>query len=333
MNIAIIGAGSIGALKSDKYENRNSDNILTHAHAAYILKKKKLINDFFIIESNWKKRAEANKKWDCKVFKSLEELKIKQRNIDIFVIAVPTEIHYDILTQIINLRFNSKLVICEKPFCSTIQQAKWISKQYMSRDIPIVVDYIRRFSPTIQTLKDRLESNEFGKPQSCNIVYTRGLIRDGCHAIDLCNLFFGEFKRGKILGNKSNAYNDYSNEDLTYPVWMEYENCKNIFFTPVSGNNYSIFEMDILTEKARICLIDHSKTTKIFPSKPEKIYGDFNSITYESVEDINNELVNSLYFLHGNCIEYLNSKNKNKYDLFCTSVDAILVHEVYKKIL
>ena len=333
MKVCIIGAGSIGALKQNKYDDRFSDNILTHAHAAYILKKRKIINNFFIVETNWKKRAEAHKKWNCKVYKSLEELILVQKNIDIFVIAVPTEYHYDVLTKIINLNFVCKLVIAEKPFCSTIQQAKWIHKQYMLRDIPIVIDYIRRFSPTIQTLKDRLESNEFGKPQSCNIIYTRGFVRDGCHAIDLCNLFFGEFKKGRLLGNKSNAYDDYNNEDLTYPVWMEYEKCKNIFLTPANGNNYSIFEMDILTEKARICLIDHSKTTKIFPSIPEKIYGDFNSITYESIEDINNDITNALYFLHGNCIEYLNSKNKNKYDLFCTSIDAILVHEVYKKLL
>jgi predicted dehydrogenase len=333
MNACIIGCGSIGALKPDEFDSPSSKNILTHAHALYQLKNKDLIKNIFLIDSNYLKLKEAKQKWSCQGFTTLESLHTySNEKIDLFVISAPTNYHYDILLDLYKV-YTPKLVIVEKPFTSNLDQAQKIKKLYSSKNIPIVINYTRRFCPTIQTLKQEFDSNKYGKIKACNIIYVRGFQRDACHAIDLCNYFFGDFISGKILGHKDNAYDDYCKEDLTYPVWMEYTGCKNIYFTPADGRDYSIFEMDILTENSRINIIDHGKQIKIFNKTPEKIYGKFNGMNYEVNEIINNELENALYFMHGNCLNYLQSKNKKKYDLFCTIDDGIKVQKIYNKVL
>lgn len=326
-NACIIGAGSIGALKPNTKDSPYSKDVLTHAHALYIFRKKKIIKDFYLIDIDRKKLKEACEKWKCRGFNSIESL---NKNIDIFIVSVDTEYHYDILNYIFK-NFTPKIVIVEKPFCSSYEQAKNIYKKYQQKNISIVVNYIRRFCPTIQNLKEDIINNKYGEVKACNIIYVRGFIRDASHAIDLCNYFFGEFKHGGILGSKYNAYADHSENDLTVPVWMEYENCRNVYLTPADGRDYSIFEFDILTKNARINIIDHSRKTKIFLKEPEKIYGDFNSITYQANEIINNDLENAMYFMHGNVIGYLQS-DKKQYDLFCTGLDGLKVQKVYNKL-
>lgn len=329
ITICIVGAGSIGALKPDKYDNPHSKHILTHAHSLYYFKNKKIINDFFIIDNDKEKLLKACKKWKCEGFLSLKELKDNNINIDIFIIAVNTNYHASVMLEILKY-YNPKLIIAEKPFCNNYDEALLISNEYKKSKIPIIINYPRRFCPSILEIKSKLE--DYGKIRACNLIYVRGFQRDACHAIDLCNYFFGEFKHGKILGGINNTFNDYQDNDLTVPVWMEYEKCKNVYLTPANGNDYSIFEMDILMENTRINIIDHGKKTKVFIKKPEKVYGEFNSIDYEPNEIIDNELESATQFLHAVAIGYLESKNKNKYDLYCTAQNGLAVQEIYKKL-
>ncbi len=326
MNVCIIGAGSIGALKPNEYDSRFSENVLTHAHALYHFRKSKKINDFCIVEKNVKKLNSAKKKWKCQGYSGVIEIPFP---MDIIVISVPTELHKNIFDDIFNLKTFPKIIICEKPFTDNYDQALNIHKKCIEKDIKLVINYTRRFCPQIQSLKKRLEKE---KINSCNIIYVRGLKRDACHAIDLCNYFFGDFKQGKILGSIQNSFNDYNFEDLTVPVWMEFERCRNVFLTPANGINYSIFEIDILTDNGRYSIIDHSKKIKIFKKEKEKIYGSFNTMTYESIEDISVEIENALLILHGNCINYLKEKKEN-YDLFCTGLDGLKTQKILSNLL
>lgn len=333
LNACIIGAGSIGALKPDQFDAPKSKNILTHAHALFHFKKIGMIDDFFIVDNNFFKRRSAGKKWKCKAFNNLYSLRRYAKYIDMFIVATSTEYHVDIMNEILE-HFDPKLVIVEKPFCSNYKEAFEIQKKYNNRKIQIVVNYTRRFCISLQSLREELVAGKYGKIKACNAVYVRGFIRDASHALDLCNYFFGNFKTGKILGNKINSYDDYSKEDLTLPVWMEFENCKNVYFTPVDGRDYSIFEFDILTENARIQIIDHFRKTKIFYKDKEEVYGDFYSLNYNNAETVTNNLENAMYFLHLNTIQYLKSKEKEKanYNLFCSGLDGLKVQEIYRRL-
>ena len=331
-NVCIIGAGSVGALKPKEIDSPRSESILTHAHAVWKLKKHGHIKEFYIIDIETKKLLASKQRWKCKTAYSLDNLYSKIKDIDIFVISCDTIYHRNMAIEILEI-FKPKMIIVEKPFCNSYRESLEVLQKYRERDIPIVINYPRRFCLKLQTLKEELERNKYGRIRACNIIYVRGLERDGCHAIDLCNYFFGKYIKGKILGSPYNTYNDYNNEDLTCPIWMEYEKCRNVYLAPTDGRDYSIFEMDILTENGRINIIDHSKQIRIFDKEPEKTFGKFYSINYQVNEVINNDIQNALYFLHGNCIGYLQSKEKKNIDLFCTSKDGLEVRRIIKNLL
>lgn len=328
-NAILIGAGSIGALKPDKFDSPKTKNVLTIAHAFY---KHPRINFVGIYDTDHKKSQEAAKKWNtgwaC-LFDSY--FRMEPKGIDIMAICTPTETHYSVIQEIIKLtegkifywNISKRVIMAEKPFC----QHSISGKDIMSKvEIPIAINYTRRYVKKFQQLKEKIDSGNLGQVWSCVIHYDRGLQRDGSHAIDLCNFLFGKFKGGCILPGR--VCEDYSKEDLTYGVHMIYEKCGHVVLLPGDGRKYSIFEVDILAEKGRFRFIDHGLEMESYPIKPERTYGPYNSMSYgvrKYKTDLNLALMNYVQ----NVVDYLDGNA----DLLCTAEDAIEQHRVYEYLM
>ena len=114
----------------------------------------------------------------CYSFETLDDIK----NVDIVSICVPDESHVKTTLEISKL--NPKIIFLEKPICRDIQDINVLKHI----DIPILVNYSRRFSNDFQKLSKRIKKNEFGEYQSGNAFYGKGFIHNGSHMIDLLNL-------------------------------------------------------------------------------------------------------------------------------------------------
>lgn len=322
---AVIGAGSIGALKAPEYDSPGGENILTHCHAIQAHPRTELIA---AIDTNKEKAKAAAKKWGTQWYTSVPELYYDQGLWpDIIVVATPTEIHHEVLMQA--LHYSPKLVVAEKPFTDTIEQAREVIEAYERAGIPLMVDYIRRFDLTTQKVRDTIKAEEMGKVQSCRVIYTRGFKREGSHAIDLCNYFFGEYRGGHIERHLVTlALDDYSVDDPTYAVSLEYERCLNVFLTPADGRRFSVFEVDILLERGRIVFQEHGLKCAVFKTMPEPVYGDYDTLCYSpTIRETG--LGRALLNLVNNAVRHLDSGEA----LLCDGRDALKVHEVLERVL
>lgn len=117
--------------------------------------------------------------------------------VDVAVVTTPDETHFEILKQL--AEYSLKLVICEKPLTTDIQQAREIVELYKSKGIPLMVNYTRRFLPYYEDLRQRYVAGEFGKIVSANIVFNRGWEHTATHAIDFCDWLFNGQYNGKIM--------------------------------------------------------------------------------------------------------------------------------------
>ena len=324
--IGIIGAGSIGALKPDDIDSPGSENILTHAHAIDAHQDTELIA---VVDSDVDKLEKVIDKWqpkDC--FNTVEQMYAILQNDypDILVVSTPTDTHYQVLHDI--LKFSGtrkpKLVIAEKPFCDNSEQAKIIIDLYKENNIPICIDYIRRFSNGHQDIKSLIEAEAFGKVQNGRVLYGRGIKRDGCHAIDLLYFFFGKFING--IGLYSGGIPDRSKEDLSYNVEFNFEKCENIIFQACDSRFFGIFEIDIILEQARIRLIDNGLFYEVYPIDDRNKWGHA-SLNYSLTSVLRKEtqLNLALYNLLDNCINHLKDNQK----LLCCEQDALNVHKIY----
>ena len=190
----LIGMGKIG-YTDDLHINKK---IQTHYKA---LNQNRYIDLVGVVEN--RKIFLKNKKQ--KIYKSISE--IKSLNFELAVIAVPTKDHFKILKFIINLK-QPKMIICEKPFTDDYNKAKQINSLSIKKNKCIYVNYFRRSIPSFIKLKNYL--NKSNKLKKMNVFYSKNLIRNGCHFIDLAHFLFGKIKFDhvnkfkKVLSLKSN---------------------------------------------------------------------------------------------------------------------------------
>ena len=307
----IIGAGSIGALKSDSKDRKDRRaRPLTHAHACWSHPKIKL--DCIVDIKKERAEAAANK-WDCSWSTTIPN------GADIYIVSVPTEYHLETVEEIVQLNDPIKLIILEKSAGNTEEQASIIKELSLAYDIPILVDYSRRFEVAHQGVYDRLQDPEV-EIYNCRVIYSRGLKHEGCHAIDLCNWWFG---KGKWL-YFNERWADRDAEDQTADIFLKYEEIP-VFFNGVNGRKAYTFEIDVFTSIGRFQFIHYGTQLLYYPIVNEGKYGDYPQLG--TPQKRYPQMGWNLHYLIDNAIRFIEGKE----ELGCTIDDALNVHKILEE--
>ncbi len=325
-NVVIIGAGSIGAMKPDELDAPNMEFPLTHAAA--VIKLNTYFNLETIIDSNFETAIKASQKWHCGAAGGIEFLPNGvTNNTDVIVIATNTENHLEAFKHVARVFKNLKIIILEKPAGMYSFECAEIRDIAEKNNIKIVVNYTRRFEPYHKLIADNIISGKYGKIYSARFHYTRGLKRDGCHAIDLANWFFGHCR--SIEKHSGFAIDDYNSIDLTVPLIAEYDWCPMVTFNPCDGRKYSIFELELLTERGKISI--HESGQKIMRIVPmtDGVYGNYKSLKYGlNIIETETKLKECLMNLYKEVYNYLTIGE----EVSCDINDAMKVHKVIEHI-
>jgi len=184
----IIGAGNKGAL-SDMPGSGNEHKYLSYAHA---------VDDHpgfelsCIVDREPGKERLADNIWKPKHM-SRSSVELKGLRFDVAIITTPDETHYDVLKQLAD--YPLKLVICEKPICTNLQQAREIVELYRKKNIPILVDYTRRFIPDYRMRKAEIDAGNLGKFIEGYCYFNRGWLHTASHFIDMALWYNGSLDR------------------------------------------------------------------------------------------------------------------------------------------
>lgn len=316
--VAIIGCGSIGALKDDAYDSPNTDAILTHAHAAY---RHPRTNMRTFVDINEARAESSSVKWTniwTNAIVSISEMKKCGISADIVVVAVPTEHHRLTLLDVLSLK--PKLVIAEKPFCSTLQDAKDVATAYELAGVPLLVDYIRRFDFMHRTHMEALRDGKMGDIYHARCIYGRGIKHDGCHGLDIFNWVFGKpvgltYSHAGII--------DRCEEDPSYTVHLEYAKCKEVYMVATDSRKWGSFEMEFVTEKGILRFPDWGKQIRFYGVQDEQTFGQYRSLDPVAVT-ASTHLDIALLHLMENAVRHIEEGDP----LHCTAHDAINVHEI-----
>ena len=142
LNISIIGYGYWGRKLARNFENSTFFDILS------IVDKKKInLND-------------AKKNLTSVECYSNYKKVLKNKLIDLIVIATPTSTHYNIAKTALE---NSKHILVEKPLSLSLNQVSNLNKIAKSKKKMIFVDYPFLFSGTINYIKKVINQNKYGK--------------------------------------------------------------------------------------------------------------------------------------------------------------------------
>jgi predicted dehydrogenase len=187
-NVLIIGCGNKGAL-SDAPGSGNEHKFLSYAHA---VKDHPGFEHLTFMDADSDKSYQAVKTWGGMNW-FYDKDYIAPSDTDIAIVCTPDETHYDILKQL--SEYPLKLVICEKPLCTDLQQAREIVELYRQKNIPILVDYTRRFIPEYQQIKAEIDSGKWGKFLNGFCYFNRGWLHTASHFIDMALWFNGSLDK------------------------------------------------------------------------------------------------------------------------------------------
>jgi predicted dehydrogenase len=288
-NALIIGAGNIGAF----FDTPDSENILTHAHAYW---KHKGFNLLGFVDIDQTKSRKAASIWGGNGYSSIEDA-FKLEMIDVVSVAVPDEYHFEVLKKL--SRFPVKLVFTEKPLARTLNEAREIFDLYSGKNIPVAVNYSRRFVPEIQKIKNNIEKGQYGPYMAGTGYYGKGLVHNGSHLIDLLRFF----KREATGSVPISSIVDFYPDDKSISAVLSFKDKTHFTLLNADCRSYTLFEIDLLFEKGRIRILDSGFRIEEYKIRQNTLFKGYRNLF--KTKETDTSLGNSVYFAIDNIHNHL----------------------------
>jgi predicted dehydrogenase len=247
LRAGIIGCGQIAGGYNSVCEIGKS---LTHACSYKNLDGVELVASS---DPDISKRKSFGKKWQVdNVYESHEEM-ISKENLDIVSICSPAEFHIDAFRTI--SKFDSvKGIFCEKPVSYDLNES--IKILDLSRDKVVSVNFFRRWNSSIKKLRNEIKNNKYGEINYLNIRYSKGILTNGSHLIDLILWIFGD-----PIDLMQFQIHDNSKIDPGADFKLLFKNGLSAIFSHIPNIQYTFIEIDIHTEKGLLAI--HQRGQKI----------------------------------------------------------------------
>lgn len=307
LSVCIIGCGDIG-YGFDKGRD-NARGALTHFKA---FRDDKRFELKAVCDLNQKILNEIGSLFKIKTYRSYERM-FKENQFDVYVVATDDNSHFEILKTISGLK--PKIVFCEKPLAANYKSAKEIISIYDKKQIPLQVNYTRRFLKQFDDIEKMIRSKKPGELESVTMYYSRGLTHNASHYLDLLNRYIGETEKSlvKISVKKGIGDDDSVSFNMTYGGGTE------VRFIGLSAGKLSFAEVDFVGSKGRIKINYRNEIEKykVIPNKTFKGYLSYEMYECKRIEyetALPNAADNIYKFLNGN--EKLKSPASNSVEIF-----------------
>jgi predicted dehydrogenase len=180
VNVAIIGCGLIGAQWDALHQP--SDFSLTHA-AGYT--KHRNARVVAMCDHDLLKAEQAVARWSGLAYTDPVKL-FSEQSIDLAVIAVSSAARWAAIAPALAARV--KVLVIEKPLATTLEESRTLTAAITQAGVKSVVNFSRRWDPSMRQLRDRIRSGELGEIQRLVGTYGKGITNNGSHMIDLAAL-------------------------------------------------------------------------------------------------------------------------------------------------
>ena len=292
---AIIGLGQIG--QNYDYGNSDGSYILTHAHGFTYHAGFELIA---AVDIDGAKRARFESKFKKPSFQSIDMM-FQSFLPDIIAIAVPTEEHFKIFKEVI--KFKPLSIICEKPIAKKIEDGKTMTEMAKVANCTLLVNYIRRFEPGVLSLKRMIHNDEIGQIYKGIVWYSKGILNNGSHFIDLLLFLLGKSSNIRII-NKGRMW---AGIDPEPDVVINFGNAE-IFFLSGTEEYFSIGDMELIGVGGKIKYCNFGNQICIKKSEQDTVFSDYSILSKED-SVITNDMNRYQWHVLDHLYRHLTEKN------------------------
>lgn len=214
-------------------------------------------------------RTTFSEKWSCKhMYANHDELLVAQ-SPDLISVCSPTATHPTVFEAAITS--GVKGIILEKPVAIDLVDAE--NMQEMVNDVPVVVNFTRRFNPSYAEIVEKLQNGFYGRILNAVFRYTNGLIVNGSHHIDTARWFFGDAIDITHLKTHADKI-----DDPGVDFRLSFENSIDAYFLHIPDADFVFFDIEIVTEKGRLRITQRGQQIAFDEAIPEPHHGLFNIV-------------------------------------------------------
>jgi len=275
---AVIGCGRIG---SELADDLRIHAVYNHAQAYSVCRDTKLAA---VCDINPEKAARCAERWNVRHFYSDVDRLLSEQALDIVSICTPNETHSDILEKALN-GIPLRGILAEKPLALETSDANRIVEHARERGVVLAINYGRRYSKRHQRVHEIIEAGCIGQIQKVSGLYTKGILHNGSHWLDLARWLVGDVARVHGFQTGSAEY-----IDPPLDTWLLFSSGASGYLHNCDGEAFTVFEMDILGTKGRARLTEFGHRYEIYAVGENPHYGGYRSLTktqeeYGDVED------------------------------------------------
>jgi len=315
----VIGCGQIG---SSFANSTHIPGVHSHAQAYH---KHPRVNLVGVADTNTEKLNPALRLWNVEGGSNAIAL-CRQLKPDIVSICTPNETHFPIAYNLLQ-ESPPRILFIEKPIALASSQAAQLLELAKEQNCAIAVNYSRRFSPTFRLLKQEIDEGKHGQPLLARILYGKGLLHNGSHALDLVRFWFGE--PIEYQGVPA-AWGPEGDE--TYNVDLLLANNCRVRLEAFDERVASVFEMDFLATKTRVQFWFGGHEWKLWEVQASPFYsGYYEYVSTERQQSdgaFHNPMGDCLWLAVENIVSFLDGEEP----LLCTGDDGFAVLSLIEKI-
>ena len=309
---AIIGCGKIAGGYDLNVPDRWS---FTHAGAYHLCTETELVA---AADTNAEALKNFGKQWRIqKLYKDYKEM-LDAESIDILSLCLPTEKHFEAFK--LACEKDIPAIFCEKPMSYVLEEAQEMAR--MSEGRIVTVNHFRRWIPAIAKIRNEIAEGVYGKMITITARYTKGIMVNGSHLIDLLMWFWGD--SAKIDGLR------VKNPDAVDPgidFIMTFENGATAYFINIPDVNYVFIDVDILTEKGRIVIGQRGQNLTRYQVMLDPYFRSFHILRQI------NEVETDWYNCSTRAVQEIAACLKNGGSTSCTPNGGVRVMEICHQLL
>jgi predicted dehydrogenase len=221
----------------------SSNHVLTHARAFSAHPDFRLVG---AVDSDPQRRELFARHYKCQAFQNIESA-ARDVEADLVVLAVPTNLHLPVLQTVLR-ELTPKAVLCEKPLAYDAADARRIVALCADRGADLFVNYMRRSDPGAIEVKRMMDSRVIHPPLRGVAWYTKGLIHNGSHFVNLLEYWLGPIRDCGVLPGASE---EGFGEDATVDVSLTFQHA-TVLLVAARDASFTYHNIELIASNGRL---------------------------------------------------------------------------------
>ena len=311
----VVGLGNIGM--NFDFVLDNTDFVLTHCAAI------KQHDDFILsggVDPSSACRSDFQKKYMSPAFSNIDDA-LNSFNPTVGVICNPTDDHYSVLLRLLESP-DLKVILCEKPLSYDFNEAQEMVKICAKKGVGLYVNYMRRADPNVIEIKRRIDCGEILGPIKISAWYSKGILNNGSHLIDLVSYWLGEYISHNVLGYKG-AWNGIDPEP---DVFIQFQR-GNVVLMSAWEEFYTHLTVEVISPSGRLYYSNGGENIAFTQVKKDSLFDGYKVLIGEP-EVFENYFLRYQFHVY----EQLSAALKKQESYLCDGFDALRTLGILEKI-